>query len=284
MPETRNSVVACLHILGYGERLDRAADGEATYDLLRCLRASIDNAGNWAAELRNEDSPQWMIRAFDDKVVVSFPTSETSSLADEELAPLFLHLAFFQTEMIHAGFFVRGAISVGELFIDSDIVAGKALGEACAAERRLARVPRIVLAPSAEALVARHHRWYGRLRGSAQNRVVLRDSDDRPFLSYLEETMFVAGDGAGPFLLELANHRDSVTEKLNKYRCDPDIWPLYAWAGRYHNFFCDIHGIEPQFRVRGRKLRAGPRLLSSPTMSRPAQGILRDGLTSHTAM
>jgi hypothetical protein len=35
----------------------------------------------------------------------------------------------------------------------------------------------------------------------------------------------------------LAKHRDVLAIKMKRHRADPQVWPKYLWAARYHNFF-----------------------------------------------
>ncbi len=66
--------------------------------------------------------------------------------------------------------------------------------------------------------MARHVVWHNPASGARHNRTLLRDTDGRLFVNYLDETIFVAGEEAGPFLEEVAMHRDQVNEKLDDNR------------------------------------------------------------------
>lgn len=131
-------------------------------------------------------------------------------------------------------FFVRGAIAIGDLYMDDITVFGGGLIEAYEAERTLARDLRIVLAPSAQSAVNEHLEYYGRGSHAPQNQDLLRDSDGQFFVNYLD-TLIPAVDYF--YEKELSAHKARIEEKLALYKSRPPIWAKYLWAANCHNFF-----------------------------------------------
>jgi hypothetical protein len=261
-PAVRESVTVFLDVLGYRDVMAATTTMDEANAELRKLRQALDNAGQHVAgkSTVDEEMEFWRTRTFTDNIVIGYPTLDPHALAEPELGSIFWHLALFQLEMIRAGYFLRGGIAVGELFMDDEIVFGKALLEAYDAERNRARDPRIVLAPSAELLVERHLEWYSHKSFAPHNHALLRDADGSLFVNYLDQTVLMAVNEAGPFLEELTMHRDRVTEKLQRYRGDPRVWSKYEWAARYHNFFCDSHQyFDKSHKVSRDALQATPR-------------------------
>ena len=143
--------------------------------------------------------------------------------------------------MILNGFFVRGAISVGEAYIDEIAVFGEALIDAYVGESKVARDPRIVLTDKAVSLVKEHLSYYGDPPHHApQVRDVLQDSDGQWFLNYLE-CVLLAESEQGPFYEEFNKHKAVVEQRLNEFKAEPYLWSKYAWVAHYHNYFCDLH-------------------------------------------
>jgi hypothetical protein len=101
--------------------------------------------------------------------------------AELELGLGFNQVSYFQMLMTKEGFFVRGAIAVGELYMDDIEVFGAGLMDAYEAERSLARDPRIVHAASAQHAVNRHLAYYGQGSDAPQNRELLLDNDGQYF-------------------------------------------------------------------------------------------------------
>jgi hypothetical protein len=237
----RRSVVAFVDILGYREMATRAARDNREREVLAQLHAALSAGRKWLdpdAELPTLPKDVYVIKAFTDNIVIAWPISDD---AETELGSAFSSLAWFQLEMVNAGFFVRGAISIGNIFVDDIAVFGGALNEAYEGETRLARDPRIVLTPSAAAAVRNHLGYYRMSELAPQNRDLLRDADGQCFLNYLDDTVLIAPDEVGPNYDMLALHRQRTEKRLIEYRSDPTIWNKYAWVARYHNYFCDLN-------------------------------------------
>ena len=79
---------------------------------------------------------------------------------EPELDQVLSDIALLQLGLAHEGFFVRGGVAVGALYIDDDMVFGPGLLDAHDAEQN-AKTPRVVLHESAVKLVKRHVTYYG---------------------------------------------------------------------------------------------------------------------------
>jgi hypothetical protein len=183
-----------------------------------------------------------VMKAFTDNIVIGWPLGGRSRREDgeSELGDAFSRLANFQLEMANAGSFVRGAIALGDAYIDDIAVFGSGFMEAYEAESRLARDPRIILTPSATEAVQKHIAYYGKAESAPQYRDLYRDIDGQWFLSYLESILFgVHEELQGPMYHELDRHKHSVESRLREFRSEPRIWSKYAWVANYHNYFCD---------------------------------------------
>jgi hypothetical protein len=174
-------------------------------------------------------------RAFTDNIVIGEPIRGRGD-GEVELGSVFRSLSYFQMVMVMEGFFVRGAIAIGQLYMDDIAVYGAGLIEAYEAETTLARDPRIVLAPSAQLAVNRHLEYYGRSSYAPQNRYLLRDSDGQYFVNYLDT--LIPEDGYF-YENQLAAHKARVEEKLALFKSRPSVWVKYLWAANYHNYWCD---------------------------------------------
>ena len=209
------------------------------------------------ARRRVFDKDPHALKAFSDNIVIGWPIRED---AESELGDAFDRLACFQLSMVNAGFFVRGAISVGGAYIDDIAVSGKALIEAYEGESQLARDPRIILTKSAEARVQSHLRYYTPREAAPQARDLLIDSDGRWFLNYLN-VILVLADYSDPFYYELTRHKQAVETQLAKYKGTPTIFAKYAWVAGYHNYFCDLHShyFTDEYKIETDLFRAPPR-------------------------
>ena len=177
-------------------------------------------------EIGTKDS--YALKAFTDNIVIGWPVLWDD--AEAEFNSAIFTVSVFQLEMASAGFFLRGAVSVGDAYIDDIAVVGSAVTEAYKGESKLALDPRIVLTGSA-ILAVGHHR-------PPPTCYLKRDPDGQSFLNYLE-TILLAEEEQGPDYEQLLQHKAAVELNLNRFRHSPKIWKKYAWVAAYHNHFCD---------------------------------------------
>jgi hypothetical protein len=239
-PNTLNSVVVYLDVLGVSDEIRetyKAKDLIVPINYLRSfkntLNKSIENIkdrdimGIW----KNKKN-HWEVKAFTDNIVLGYPIADDG---EPEMGTTFFNLSLFQLEMVLSGLFVRGAFSIGEHYMDEDIVFGNALLEAYSAEQNIARDPRIILTGSAIKYLKRHLKYYGYIKHSPQYKEILRDVDGQFFINYLD--MLISDDGID--YENLNKHRTVIEEHLRKFKSVPKIWSKYSWVANYHNYFCE---------------------------------------------
>lgn len=138
------------------------------------------------------------------------------------------------------GFFVRGGMSVGPLYIDDDQVYGGALIEAYKLESKFAINPIIVLSDDVMKLVDQHVNFYGDKQDAPQRRSVLVGADGSYFINYLDECV---DDSRGTPILRhqyLLQHKERIEEALVRYSKMPQVFAKFSWLASYHNYFCDL--------------------------------------------
>lgn len=239
-PLLRLSVVAFVDILGYSEMVKEAERQGKSYDFLVRIRDAINNGLEWLLPefvAGGYDKDLYRVKVFTDNIVIGYPIFHD---AEAELGHVFNNLGYFQLEMVNHGFFIRGGLSIGELFMDDNIVYGPGLIEAYQAEADLARDPRIVLADTAAKAVKEHLTYYASVESSPQSRDLLIDTDGKYFINYLD-SILIAEDEIGPEYEELLKHKNIIEECLIKYLSRPPLWTKYAWTANYHNYFCGLY-------------------------------------------
>ncbi len=209
-PQLLSSVVIYMDVLGYTEMAKRANDTDNKEIFLRQLYEALEEGQEW---LRGDDSEtgpldkdRYAIKAFTDNIVIGWPVRDN---AESELNSMFSMLAFFQMQMANHGFFLRGAISLGDAYVDDVVVYGRAFFEAHDGEAELARDPRIILCFSAASVVRKHLGYHGPVNHAPHYRDLYQDSDGKWFLNYLE-TILIAEDEEGPFYDQLLLHKENV--------------------------------------------------------------------------
>ena len=139
-PQLRRSVFVFMDILGY-ENLTHVAELDGTQqDLLQRLHSALSKerkALEGLAVLKKlTTKDHYVLKAFTDNIVIAWPIIEDAEI---ELGSAFSKVAWFQFNMALEGFFIRGAISIGEAYVDDIVVFGDALTQAHTGEYRLAR-------------------------------------------------------------------------------------------------------------------------------------------------
>lgn len=257
-----------MDILGYTEMIRQSEANGSQTEMLRRLHGALKEGRKWL-----EDKYLWpellaitkkdfhALKAFTDNIVIGWPVRNDAK-SESEFGKAFSKLAFFQFQMVQKGFFVRGAVSVGDAYVDDITVFGCALSEAYQGESSLARDPRIILTASAVDAAKQHISNHYSPRSAPHTREVLRDSDGQWFLNYLDCVLFEECED-GPHYEWLEEHKLVIEEKLKKHGGNPPIWSKYAWAAGYHNYFCDLHSrwFSDEHKVNIELFRAAPSLL-----------------------
>lgn len=229
------SIVAYIDILGFAQEIKAShAAGESNALLHRVTEVVHKWYSSMKAlpQLAERARRTWELKAFTDNVVIGHPIKWGG---EPEFGHLISDVALLQIGFACEGFFVRGGLAVGDLYMDDDIVFGVGLLDAVEAEKAAAW-PRIMLTESAVQLVRQHLKYYASVKISPQNRDLLIDEDKRFFVNYLSCSW--PDHTAPPMFDWLAKHRDVLAGKLEHYKADSQVWPKYLWAARYHNFFC----------------------------------------------
>jgi hypothetical protein len=244
-PKVLRSAVVYMDVLGYTDMAKQAEQAAHQNPFLIRLHEALRESQEW---LRGHDTnfPQigekdfYALKAFTDNIVMGWPIREPPGRDDSEgeLGFIFDRVSLFQLLMANAGFFVRGAVSLGDTYVDDIVVFGSAFTEAHEGETHLARDPRIVLTKSATEAVQLHLTYYSCPEYSPQNDYLYRDADGQLFLNYLNAVL-VAEDELGPDYDVLLQHKQITENRLRDFRSEPRIWSKYAWVANYHNFFCE---------------------------------------------
>lgn len=235
----RPSFVCYADILGYSalslEAIETGKGDQFLVDLRNALSYAYSRIRDRSEKIGKESF--YVIKVFTDNVVVGYPLKRVKQdYGMPELYDILSVFSEFQVGLASKGFFLRGGISYGELYMDDDIVFGNALIEAVNQDKR-GGPPCISLAPSAIEIVRRQLGKYGDDRLSSLYDDLLEDADGTVFLNYLQEA-FCAFPDHGIFMEIIDGHCTEIRNGLVLNRGKPDIRAKYEWLARYHNFIC----------------------------------------------
>lgn len=225
----RKSFCAYLDILGFTEKIV-SNDIKYFNKYLSVLEKELEYV-----EKRHSRS-SFELKIFTDNFVFGHPWYD--EYGEVELANIFWVLAHIQFNFSLSDIFIRGAVSMSDLYMDENIVLGPAIIDAYKLETEKAVYPRIILSKEVIEVVKGHTRYYREPKDSPQNREYLVDIDGHHFINYL----YILIDGNYDYYdeveKELLKHKRAVTKNINKHRDNFKLHEKYVWIGRYHNYFC----------------------------------------------
>lgn len=234
-PALKRSFAVYMDLLGTRERMASLDD--------RMLRQHLDRADNLTWYL-HDDTVQYdtqRLLSFSDNLIMGTPVYEGGP-GGEGLGNLLTSINNYQLAMTVEGFFIRGGVAVGPLYMDSRTVTGEALLEAVVLEEEVAVFPRILLSQNCVQLALSDTKAYapGFSYMNPWTTQLMVDADGEVFVSYLSEVFDYDEDRAAQ-MRALSDHADSIRVKLNEFRNAGRIRSKYKWVADYHNYFCKTH-------------------------------------------
>lgn len=242
-PVHRTSYCAFLDVLGFSDRIKESFREKRGDELLQEFHAILAKC----IETLEEEALDSLLyfKSFTDNVILAHPSF--SKDLESEFAFVLWALSQYQFEMARHGFFIRGGLSIGPLFVDENSVYGLALLDAYSLESKTAVNPIVVLSDDVMKLVLQHCGYYQ--HGSApQNRDVLVNADGRFFINYLSECINDTGDSEEVSWAALQEHRTQIESALVKYQKLPAIFAKFTWLAAYHNYFCESVSTYPGYK------------------------------------
>lgn len=241
-PVHRLSYCAFLDVLGFSERIRASHKNKSADRLLQEFHAIFKKR---ISRLESDvDESLLYFKSFSDNVLLAHP--RFSEDMESEFGFILWSISEYQFEMALQGFFIRGGLSVGPLFVDDNSVYGEALIDAYHLESKVAIYPIVVLCDNTMKLVDKHVGYY---HGEAapQVRDVLVNADGRYFINYLSECILPTDDGDSVDINSLQKHKDQIESALAQYGGQPAVFAKFSWLAAYHNYFCDSVSSHPGY-------------------------------------
>lgn len=225
---------AFIDVLGFNKKIEDSFKSKNEHDLF--LR--FHSVANPFLKQMNEDLKDSYLcaKVFTDNIVLAYPL--ISDDGESEFGFTIWTLLEYQLHMALEGFFVRGGLAIGDLFMDDYMVYGTGILNAYGLENKIARDPRIVLSDEVTERLRSHLKFYANPKSSPQNHHVLIDADGKAFLNYLSELIYDDGEEYLVNWDDLAKHKEQIIKAVEENYSNPEIWSKYFWLVNYHNYFC----------------------------------------------
>lgn len=233
---------AFVDILGFQGLIDRLRDGVTNFEALRKLLTKIHNP--LQATFYLENGSAFRAQSISDAVAMS------SAVNAAGLGHLYHALIDLTYDLLHEGFFIRGAIVKGRLYHDDQMVFGEALVRAYLLERDVVRYPRIMIASE---VIADLQNYLATAPNGFLSEKLQQANDGPYFLDtlkafaddayYATENIAKAKDDKDDEAIEearwelspLADVRDKIQQRFLEAVDDPRRFEKVQWFAAYWN-------------------------------------------------
>lgn len=221
-------IIAYIDFLGIKEKMKNDKSFEAL-QTLKFLLSGTKRIANYISDIniiQNFD-----IKIFSDNIVIAQKVDE-EKLGNQIISLVNLVASIQFHALLQFDFWLRGGITIGELFIDNSVVWGLGLIEAYNIENSLANYPRVVLS---DKLLLRYNEY----KKATLNleALIKKDFDGLWFVDFI----FIA-----PNLKMIPRISEFLSDKITGHSNDPDkIKQKMNWMITYFNDYCR------KFRERG---------------------------------
>lgn len=231
----RLAIVTFIDILGFGEIIGSRSASEVD-DILSALRDwsdvdSYSNGESWAVgEARSI--------AFSDNVVRACPIDSDEG-GHGALFHELLSLVHVQATLADRGIFLRGGITVDDIYLSGGRVFGPGLVRAYELESKFAVYPRIVLDP----VVIERYFKSPAMRGEHEidedlayiDDLIRQGDDGLFFIDYLRACRNELDDPVGDYVPLLGRHAAHIKSAAAMLPRFSTAKQKYAWLAHYHN-------------------------------------------------
>lgn len=232
-PLIKDSFCLFIDILGFSHNITEAdKNGKQQWHLSR-IYSAIENAQK---QIKNKHSKSiWTTKLFSDNLLLACPIDDIGRRdAEGHFGAIIYPIKQYQLELVLKGYFVRGGWSVGNLFVDNNMIYGQALIDAYDTESKVAKYACIAISNTLRQLITdKYLSYYANSSDAPFNSDLLVDSDNRLIVNYLTNLM----EEQQIDFLSLSKHKISIEAKIRKYKKSPML-DKYEYSAQYHNYFC----------------------------------------------
>lgn len=238
----RPAIVTFIDILGFRELVKKASAAEID-EILSELR-DWSRGDREDLEEDDHDWPAGLARsiAFSDNIVRASPVDGDHG-GEGALFHELLSLVHIQAKLTERGIFLRGGLTVADIYMAGNVVFGPGLVRAYELESQFAIYPRIIVDPA----VMEHYFKNPTMRGDHSVKEdleyvtrMLREGDDGLFyVDYLKACRSELNDPNTGFTLKLKQHAGHIAKAAAAFDQFTTAKQKYAWLARYHNIVVD---------------------------------------------
>lgn len=136
-----NHIIAYIDFLGMKQKMKKTSSYESL-QILKFLMQGTQVTANYISNINAIE--EFNIKIFSDNIVIAQKINE-EKLCEQIVSTINLVAAIQFHALLQFDFWLRGGITIGELYIDDSVVWGLGLIEAYSIENNLANYPRVVI-------------------------------------------------------------------------------------------------------------------------------------------
>ena len=234
------SIIVFLDILGFKQLSKSHKDIEWLIDFLYEIREESSSFEEKIVEHEQKGNHTIQLKlnilSFSDHIILSVPLNICSSIPEytdllkfkTALTFMKFHISKLQIKALMNGISLRGAISVGDVYLDieNNIVTGESLIEAIENEQKLAIYPRVVTSKSLLQYSKNLNPTF-----PPHKFEFIKDFDGTYFIDYLVNQIWLSISTTD--ISSLTIIRNQIAQKLNKAHDNASIYQKWYWLAKY---------------------------------------------------
>lgn len=246
------SIVAFLDILGFKAAL--AGDAETSLSNIYSVLATFaHHNANFKQEIiqhapgHKTTISNPAVSSFSDHIVISQPIKTKADQNHHNIENSFMHvshtIARISYHALTQGFLMRGAVTVGDMHHDKNIVFGQALVDVAEIEAKQAIYPRVIISEGLSQALTTLNPNYGakekRIDEVLGEQVITRDFDGLYYLNWIDNWKFKL-DHSGRFNEavfgeKLLPIKRIIEKNLSTLKICPEKQKYWYWMANYYN-------------------------------------------------
>lgn len=262
-PKLTISICCFLDVLGYTAQNMNEKEPSSAVRLLNDFYTAHNEALGISNAFANEGI--FYAKTFSDNILLAKPFDfleddrfTRDNNGEAEFATIMHAITNYQLDMALKGFFTRGGLTYGPLFMDDKTIFGSALIEAHDLESKKAVNPIVLCSDELKKLLDIQLREYsGSDEDPPHASSVYIQEDGSYFLNYLSAA---APDGTIN-TEKIRLHKTLVEQELIKNAEIVKVHSKYRWLAGYHNYFCDLNshlpGYSEDLKIQDRSIKFG---------------------------
>lgn len=228
----RRSLFTFIDILGFRE-ISQKSKPEDIKSLLEIFKRNAMPNEQIASDM------EMSFLTFSDCTIRIVPIESTSNqrFASGILWNELWSLVHLQAEMVRKECFIRGGLTIDDIYVDNSMVFGPAIIKAYSLESEFAVYPRIVVDPEVFALFEREpllKRHDTEIEWEYLMQLIRRDSDGLYFVDYVSGILSEFDDEGMEFVF-LGQHKAAILKNAVAHKGLNKIAAKYLWLANYHN-------------------------------------------------